>query len=267
MFYDQFGRLAVYQIILVSLGVLVLLVGVWVVSAVQPTGQGGVDMGTWVEEEDGDMEFEGTSPLFRQSLDHSAGVGGFHESPTSSSPPSPLVPYPQPQPHTRTQPQLHLAQGSTSSPSTPTFHAPGVFDSPSNPGSPLSPTTSARRRRRTRYGTLVPDLPQGAPTGFSIGLGAASPGFVLRPAGGSFSIQRGRSRSEDIRGIQAIMRGEHLRSEEEQVEEEEVGQQSGERRERRQSWFGRIVGNGHGRKGKIRLDEDEGGMGDGGDGE
>jgi len=273
VFYDQFGRLTVYQIILVSLGVLVLLVGVWVVSAVQPTGQGGVDIGTWVEEEDGDMEFEETSPLFRQSLDHSAGVGGFHESPISSDPPSPLVPYSQPQPqphtHTRTQPQFQLTQGSTSSPSTPTFHAPGVFDSPSNPGSPLSPTTSARRRRRTRYGTLVPDLPQGAPTGFSIGLGAASPGFVLRPAGGSFSMQggaRGRSRSEDIRGIQAIMRGEHLRSEEE-GEEEEVGQQSGERRERRQSWFGRIVGNGHGRKGKIRLEEDEGGVGDGGDGE
>jgi len=269
MFYDQFGRLAVYQIILVSLGVLVLLVGVWVVSAVQPTGQGGVDMGTWVEEEDGDMEFEETSPLFRQSLDHSVGVGGFHESPISSSPPSPLVPYSQPQPHTRTQPQLQLAQGSTSSPSTPTFQAPGVFDSPSNPGSPLSPTTSARRRRRTRYGTLVPDLPQGAPTGFSIGLGAASPGFVLRPAGGSFSMQggaRGRSRSEDIRGIQAIMRGEHLRSEEGGEEEEDLGGHGGERRERRQSRFGRIVGNGHGRKGKIRLDEDEGGV-DGGDGE
>jgi hypothetical protein len=270
VFYDQFGRLAVYQIILVSLGVLVLLVGVWVVSAVQPTGQGGVDMGTWVEEEDGDMEFEQTSPLFRQYLDNNhTSEDRLQESPTSSSPPSPLVPYSQPQPqpptthaHTRTQ----LAHGSTSSPSTPTIYAPGVFDSPSNPESPLSPTTSARRRRRTRYGTLVPDLPQGAPTGFSIGLGAASPGFVLRPAGGSFSIQgggRGRSRSEDVRGIQAIMRGEHLHGEEEGVED----QMGGERRERRQSWFGRIVGSGAGKKGKIRLDEDEGGLGDGGGGD
>jgi len=77
---------------------------------------------------------------------------------------------------------------------------------------------------------------------------------------------RGRSRSEDIRGIQAIMRGEHLRSEEGGEEEEDLGGHGGERRERRQSRFGRIVGNGHGRKGKIRLDEDEGGV-DGGDGE
>jgi len=231
----------------VSLGVLVLLVGVWVVSAVQPTGQGGVDLGTWVEEEEeGDMEFSETSPLFRQYENDHSHSNELHESPTSTSPP---LHYPQP----------------NSAPSTPTIHAPGVFDD-SNPPSPTLSMTN-KRRRRTRYGTLVPDLPQGAPTGFSIGLGASSPGFVLRPAGGSFSHpnegghvgRRGRSRSEDIRGIQAIMRGDPLSP----LGQESVVQESeevGDGRERRESWFGRLVG----RRGKVRLDEteDESGGGD-----
>jgi hypothetical protein len=243
VFYDQFGRLAIYQIVLVSLGVLVLLVGVWVVSAVQPTGQGGVDMGTWVEEEEeGDMEFSETSPLFRQYENDHSNSNDMTESPTSTSPP---LHYPQPD----------------SAPATPTIHAPGVFDD-SNPPSPTL-SLSNKRRRRTRYGTLVPDLPQGAPTGFSIGLGASSPGFVLRPAGGSFSQpnegvnggRRGRSRSEDIRGIQAIMRGDQMSPLRQDSEEVEVGG-SGERRE---SWFGRLVG----RKGKVRLDETEDAGGDG----
>ena len=201
-------------------------------------------MGTWVEEEEeGDMEFSETSPLFRQyENDHSNDIS---ESPTSTSPP------------------LQYAQ-SNSAPATPTIHAPGVFDD-SNPPSPTLSMTN-KRRRRTRYGTLVPDLPQGAPTGFSIGLGASSPGFVLRPAGGSFSHpnegvsggRRGRSRSEDIRGIQAIMRGDPLSplGQDSVVQE---GEEVEDGRERRESWFGRLVG----RKGKVRLDENEGEGGDG----
>ena len=230
--------------------------GVWVVSAVQPTGQGGVDIGTWVEEEEeGDMEFSETSPLFRHSEDH----GHFHESPTASSPPTQL---PQPQPSSR------------SLPGTPTFHAPGVFDD-SNPPSPTTSMSNMnRRRRRTRYGTLVPDLPQGAPTGFSIGLGASSPGFVLRPAGGSFSHhnsneggdaigRRGRSRSEDIRGIQAIMRGDPLSPlNQDGVNQESEETVAGRERERRESWFGRLVGS---RKGRVRLEEED--EGEGGDGD
>lgn len=246
MFYDQFGRLAVYQIVLVSLGVLVLLVGVWVVSAVQPTG-GGVDMGTWVEEEDEGMEFEETttSPLFHRRR---SGSDSEHvSSPISDSPSPAAAVYNQPHPFT----------------DTPT----------SVPDSPLSLTSAGpgrnRPRRRTRYGTLVPDLaPPGAPTGFSIGLGAASPGFVLRPDAGSFSHPhpgRGRSRSEDIRGIQAIMRGEVIwEAETESQREADLTGREGER-ERRKSWFGRFVGVG-GKKGKIRLN-DEGEEGEGGDGD
>jgi len=52
VFYDQFGRLRPHQIALVFVGVVVLFLGVWVVSAIQPTGQGGVDVGTWVEEDE-----------------------------------------------------------------------------------------------------------------------------------------------------------------------------------------------------------------------
>jgi hypothetical protein len=224
-------------------------VGVWVVSAVQPTGQGGVDIGTWVEEEEeGVMEFSETSPLFRSyENDHSNDI---HDSPISSP-----TQYAQPNSNTN----------SRSLPATPTIHAPGVFDD-SNPPSPTTSMSGIKRRRRTRYGTLVPDLPQGAPTGFSIGLGASSPGFVLRPAGGSFSHpteggnggRRGRSRSEDIRGIQAIMRGDPLSP----LGREDVHQEEVEGRERRESWFERLVG---ARKGKVRLDDED--TGEGGDGD
>lgn len=261
MFYDQFGRLAVYQIVLVSLGVLVLLIGVWVVSAIQPTGQGGVDMGTWVEEEDEEMEFTETSPMLdhdesdrRQSAPPSTTA---HRSPTASPP---LLTYSQPRP-----PPLNTEVAGP--PQTPVF-----VESPAIPDSPLSPT-SARRRRRTRYGTLVPELaPAGAPTGFSIGLGAASPGFVLRPAGGSFTHHgRGRSRSEDVRGIQAIMRGEHVgqgenegEAEVRQWDEQGSHPQAQSTRPRRQSWFERITGR---RRGPIRLEDEDGAHHDTGEGD
>ena len=266
VFYDQFGRLAVYQIVLVSLGVLVLLVGVWVVSAIQPTGQGGVDLGTWVEEEDEEMDYRETSSLYgdhgesgrRQSAPPLTTVSPVTNGVSTHSPSESPLTYSQPRPsppHLDTAPTGQLQ----SQPQTPVF-----IDSPTIPDSPLSTTSAgARRRRRTRYGTLVPDFAPAAPTGFSIGLGAASPGFVLRPAGGSFSHHgRGRSRSEDINGIQAIMRGEHLRTEEgdaavenrgeAEVREWEHQEAQGEGRARRESWFSRLVG---GRKGKIRLEE------------
>lgn len=51
VFYDQFGQLRPHQIALVTIGVVILLLGVWVVSVIQPTGEGGVEVGTWAEEE------------------------------------------------------------------------------------------------------------------------------------------------------------------------------------------------------------------------
>lgn len=47
VFYDQFGRLSAHQVVLVTLGTAVLLVGVWVVSNAQPEG---VELGTFADE-------------------------------------------------------------------------------------------------------------------------------------------------------------------------------------------------------------------------
>lgn len=47
VFYDQFGRLSAHQIVLVTLGTAVLLVGVWAVSNAQPEG---VEVGTFADE-------------------------------------------------------------------------------------------------------------------------------------------------------------------------------------------------------------------------
>ena len=244
MFYDQFGRLRPHQIALVSLGVAVLLLGVWVVSAIQPTGQGGVDVGTWVEE---DEELE---PRDQSSL-----PGGDHSPEPAEMEPNPLE-NPFTLPITRT--------AMLSNPLSPSLPMP-----------PMSPTTRARfRQRGPRYGTLIPELVHpGAPTGFSIGLGAASPGFVLRP--GSMSIassgessapasgfgggRRVRSRSEGVVGIEAIMRGDVRRQGEEgNIQRAEISRElerpvRAETREPREGWWRRLLRRGDGR---IRLPED-----------
>lgn len=185
VFYDQFGRLRPYQIALVSIGVAVLLLGVWVVSAIQPTGQGGVDVGTWVEEED-ELDTNDQSPL----------LGGDHfTEPAEIGPASPQ--------------DRH----------TPLFQHSSMLSNPLSPRPPMSPATRARfRNRGPRYGTLIPDLVHaGAPTGFAIGLGVSSPGFVLRPGSMSMTSTAERSgsgtnrrfsRSEGPTGIEAIMSGQ-----------------------------------------------------------
>ncbi|EPQ60636.1 hypothetical protein GLOTRDRAFT_135286 [Gloeophyllum trabeum ATCC 11539] len=50
VYYDQFSLLSTLQLLLVSLGIVVLLAGVWVVSVY--AGAGGVDVGTWNEEDE-----------------------------------------------------------------------------------------------------------------------------------------------------------------------------------------------------------------------
>lgn len=149
VFYSQFSELAAHQIALVSVGIAVLLVGVWSVSAIEPTtGQGGVEVGDWANEslalEGDDVDWHVSSP-----------EGMVSDLPETS--PS----------------QEH--------PST-------LSQSVASQRSPLSPTIDRYRphRRRlsthqTRFGTLIPELaPQGVPAGFSIGLNPSSPGFVLR---------------------------------------------------------------------------------------
>ena len=240
VFYDQFSLLSPTQIGLVSTGVAVLLLGVVVVSAVQPTGAGGVDVGTWVEDEsaideeeddeevggklpdqllprsaspeliggdgDSDVDADGSSQgtiraseyLARRSRGTDSEsdtdgqgsqslVGLSHSTPALPPGPRARVPLLQRRstmPHEDLSiplPAQHRSSGS------------GVF-SP-NMASPMSPTTARKRRRR--YGSLLPlplplphpyqyqrngdrdNIPAAAP-GFAIGLGAASPGFMLR---------------------------------------------------------------------------------------
>lgn len=149
VFYDQLGRLGTHQIILVSVGVAILLVGVWVVSAIQPTGGGGIEVGTWVEEE----------------MDEESLLGEHHD-------------------------ELEAGEGATfldSDEVTEPLEIDGQSPPPSplpdgSIPSPMSPTHG--RRRRPRYGTLLPELQSASrpamPTGFAFGIGVASPGFALR---------------------------------------------------------------------------------------
>lgn len=175
VFYDQFGRLKPHQLVLVSVGTAILLVGVWTVSAVQPTGDGGVEVGTWVEEE------------WTPWLDEEAVVD---------------------EPIDETFDELEAAEDATileteepadsdhdhpvrAVPPTSVTVPPRSASVPSSPQSPVSPTQP--RRKRLRFGTLIPELaPAGAPTGFAFGIGAASPGFALRS--NSVSLSHGPAR-------------------------------------------------------------------------
>ncbi|BEJ13058.1 hypothetical protein CspHIS471_0302320 [Cutaneotrichosporon sp. HIS471] len=178
VFYNQLDRLSAHQIVLVSIGVAVLLVGVWAVSAVQPTGDGGVEVGTWAEE--GDMEqtwfeeavvdepFDDTHEVLEPAhgavtvSDADSAQTHDHDHPVSApsvrSPPPKLT-------------RIDAAAAASANIGTGPY---------TGAGSPVSPTLP--RRRRPRYGTLIPDLAPsgGMPTGFAFGIGAASPGFALR---------------------------------------------------------------------------------------
>lgn len=130
-----------------TIGIAVLLVGVWSVSAIRPdTGEGGVQLGSWADEADSSDEEEDNSPLWSESLT---------DEPAQESPE---------QHHDGSA--LALQADAACTP-------------------PLSPVTSPRRRRssgyQARYGTLIPELaPPGLPAGFSIGFNTSSPGFALR---------------------------------------------------------------------------------------
>ncbi|WVR06859.1 hypothetical protein IAU60_003895 [Kwoniella sp. DSM 27419] len=294
VFYDQFGLLKTYQIVLVSLGVAVLLLGVWVVSAVQPDA--GVDVGTWVEDEE-----DGSVVCSPQHVDDEAEAGEGGGVVASVDPDDPLCP-------ALDQATAHTQPRSPNPQDTP--H--GLFRSVFSPSSdlPTSPRLSTHsrshsaqahpRRHRTRYGSLIPDLPPGAPSGFSIGLGAASPGFALRSGsvdgeghfhphphphvypGSNHSPglvtsprveggwhRRTRSRSEGITGLAAVERGDDPEAYERRTEDPGVieglqgsaGHSADDpEREgvtshtRRRSLWDRLMG----RTGRIKLaDEDE----------
>lgn len=185
MYYDQLGRLSVHQVLLVSIGVAVLLVGVWTVSAIQPTGDGGVEVGTWAEEDwaheqtwfeeavvdepDDDEAHDELEAATGAVLATDAITPPLHEHDHPVSAPSVHSPPPPPR-----LPRIDAVGAAAANIGTGPYTG-------AVPQSPISPTR-AQRPRRPRYGTLIPDLAPagGMPTGFAFGIGAASPGFALR---------------------------------------------------------------------------------------
>jgi len=226
-----------------------------VVSAVQPTGQGGVDVGTWVEEDD----LQAADAL--EAGEGATLLGGEHVSEPDSLEDSLGFMPPQSAEHQTMASDRIAPRTDTRAPSPPDF--PDSPTSPRSPTSPVSPSSRRPRQRTARFGTLIPDLAHGGPTGFSIGLGAASPGFVLRP--GNISLpanphRRGRSRSEDPQGILAIMRGVQVHPHPEVLAENQTEEalrdwdQTQARGKRRRSWLEWLRGR---REGKIKLGDAE----------
>ncbi|BEI86783.1 hypothetical protein CcaverHIS002_0701290 [Cutaneotrichosporon cavernicola] len=210
VFYNQLDRLSAHQIVLVSIGVAVLLVGVWAVSAVQPTGDGGVEVGTWAEE--GDMEqtwleeavvdepFDDAHEVLEPAhgavtvSDADSAQTHDHDHPVSApsvrSPPPKLT-------------RIDAAGAASANIGTGPY---------TGAGSPVSPTLP--RRRRPRYGTLIPDLAPngGMPTGFAFGIGAASPGFALRSNSVSHRLPAIHQRSPSISQRPALPSPSHRRA-------------------------------------------------------
>ncbi|KAL0255413.1 hypothetical protein I308_100217 [Cryptococcus tetragattii IND107] len=208
IFYNQFRQLATYQILLVSFGTAILLLGVWIVSAIQP--EGNVEVGTWVEE---DMISDRTSISSHESRDElEAGEGatllgrGFTVEPQDDDSHWPLPHHDIGTAFLRDQPVFAPSPSSPHSPMSPRF-----FHSRSHSSS----HAHHHRHKGPRYGSLLHDIgSHGAPMGFSIGLGAASPGFVLRSGSMSEHHHHGegernrRRRSEGPLGLGAIIHGD-----------------------------------------------------------
>ncbi|KAJ9103938.1 hypothetical protein QFC21_002401 [Naganishia friedmannii] len=161
VFYSQFSELSRLQVSLVTVGILVLLVGVWSVSAVEPiSGESGVHLGTWADDlsEDGKVVSEEDRLPFTDEPE----ILLPSDSAVDSAPGTPIPP----------------DQGSLNGGTWPlgprnrrSFAHPPYLQ-----GEPLR-----RHSAHTRYGTLIPELaPPGLPTGFSIGFNTSSPGFALR---------------------------------------------------------------------------------------
>lgn len=166
VYFNQFALLSALNLSLVSLGMVILLGGVWLVSF--HAGSGRVDVGTWQEGDDGIEEDSQIpvisesypsplySPMSLESTVSESGIARF-----SLSPP-------------------HASQHTMTFPST--SGTDGNYERLSH-SLTLSPSTSSSRRRR-RFSllhptdTAAPPLPGG---GFSIGLSPVSPGFAIVP--------------------------------------------------------------------------------------
>lgn len=165
VFYSQFSELSRLQISLVTCGIVVLLIGVWSVSAIEPTtGESGVHLGTWVDdisEDECDVSEENRVPFTDEPEIFLAG-----ESAVESAPATPVL---------RDQGQF----GNVTWPKSARHQHPSALPSHLQ-GDPVR-----RHSLHTRYGTLIPELaPPGLPAGFSIGFNTSSPGFAIRSVHG-----------------------------------------------------------------------------------
>lgn len=205
VYYDQFSLLPTKYLILVLVGIVILLAGVWVVSV--PANGGGVEVGTWQE---GDEDFV-DGPI---RLDSEAGQGlGLHvggddgrgrsghdrrgislNNMAGSGDWSSLA-EPRPAPTADEQQDISLldARSPEPFPPSPTGHG----RHPTDPAL-VSPPRALRRRAGTQlalgadgspsrlrhpHGPHVysPPLSTASLGGFSIGLSPASPGFSVLP--------------------------------------------------------------------------------------
>lgn len=173
VYFDQFALLSTLKLALISLGMITLLGGVWVVSF--HAGSGRVDVGTWQEGDD-DLEDEEvreatqiengyTSPLFSPRMMEST----LSDSEALHSP--------------------AVMAHSITFPISPQAAEPSQAMNPFAPTAPAAaasalPNQSMRRRRRisllqpSESNPSALNMPGG---GFSIGLSPISPGFAIVP--------------------------------------------------------------------------------------
>ncbi|KAH9950349.1 hypothetical protein B0H21DRAFT_874997 [Amylocystis lapponica] len=218
VYFDQFALLSTAQLLFVLLGIFVLLAGVWVVSF--PASGYGIDIGTWNEDEDTELEdATGASPI--RAFADSDSEESEHE--THDDEPLPMHAHRRAhtlpaaneshslhivtQPPTPVEPELEPARARSRT------HAPlspgeGRSRSTFRPASTSSGSLAmARGHRRSTLGGAAasqsPPPPFPNPlspststlAGFSIGLSPVSPGFTLVPKerrrrGGGGAVRR-----------------------------------------------------------------------------
>jgi len=194
VYFDQFSLIPWNHLALVGLGIIILLGGVWIVSF--NSGGGGVNVGTWRDEESEESEGDGLGSCEEMSPDARGRPGRDtilleRSAISESDTPSCFAHDPQPQAGSPRRVQDYASL------------SPSVSDRPS-----LSIRTGVQRRRPTNelrspvqqhhHNVFAPQLP-----GFSIGISPASPGFVVVPrerrrkvSGLSVETQLRRSQSE-----------------------------------------------------------------------
>lgn len=218
VYFDQISQLTGVKLSLVGMGVTVLLLGVGAVS-VGGCGKGeckggGVGVGVWVEEEDVDLSDDEQGERDEEYF----GQAPYSDEPASTVSPSSHSSPPSPTPDRRPRPSLPSILTSPESQrpprrsSTTHSHARYLPFSPTMPSSPSSPnhTTSSTQHQHPQSTGL-----------FSIGLGAASPGFFVvgrqHARGGSVDGGGGGSRRKSEVGKSGLGLGVVLSDEEEGV--------------------------------------------------